>query len=476
MVTEVKLCKYNWWTVIIMKCLVKRLISKILGKIGKPTTYELYDTFGCPEKPPTQCPTFLERDVHKNFQAATRSYNIIVVYGESRQGKTWTIERYCPEQLRIGCNSSMKLADIKREMLHVIGVDVRQIEHSITEEVSSNKIANLSGNISNAKTHAISLNAGLDNERGSAHKETLKTSYFTVDINNLREFLDTLCSKTVGKYFVFDNFHYLTPMVQQEFCSLLKEFNYREIKVIIVGVWKDASRITAMAPDLINRCGHIDIGTWSDRELMQVAQKGEKALNIKIEPQIVKKFINCSANNIGIFKDFMQKYCQKLGIMQTETHERSVDDFSLADQAAKEVVEEAYAPLHDRIINLARPQRKRKESKRMRQRIIIALLTLILESNSIKVQNGFALGEVKDCMDELSRIDGEEPIGISNLTQELGVIHEREENRDTERNFIPLFYYDKANKKVLVLEPTIYEVKSYDKTKISEIIKELKGT
>ena len=105
---------------------------------------------------------------------------------------------------------------------------------------------------------------------------------------------------------------------------------------------------------------------------------------------------------------------------------------------------------------------------------------LILKANNLpldlSLQNGFALGEVKDCMDELSRIDGEEPIGISNLTQELGVIHEREENRDTERNFIPLFYYDKANKKVLVLEPTIYEVKSYDKTKISEIIKELKGT
>ena len=166
-----------------MPCPLKLFISKILRKIRKPAVYTLYDTFGCPEKPPTQCPTFLERDVHKSFQAATRSYNVIVVYGESRQGKTWTIEKYCPEQLRIGCNSSM---------------------------------------------------------------------------------------------------------------------------------------------------------------------------------------------------------------------------------------------------------------------------------------------------DKLSRIDGEEPIGISNLTQELGVIHEREENRDTNRNFIPLFYYDKANKKVLVLEPTIYEIKSFDKAKISEITKELK--
>ena len=48
------------------------------------------------------------------------------------------------------------------------------------------------------------------------------------------------------------------------------------------------------------------------------------------------------------------------------------------------------------------------------------------------------------------------------------------DNINTNRNFIPLFYYDKANKKVLVLEPTIYEIKSFDKAKISEITKELK--
>lgn len=70
----------------------------------------------------------------KGFQSAIQSYNIIVVYGESRQGKTWTIERYCPLQIRIGCNANMTLDQIKLEMLHLVGQDIRKIEHTVTEE------------------------------------------------------------------------------------------------------------------------------------------------------------------------------------------------------------------------------------------------------------------------------------------------------------------------------------------------------
>lgn len=65
-----------------IKLILKKLLS---GSIRKD--YTLLDTFGCPECPPQDCPTFLERNVHRNFQNALKSYNIIVVFGESRQGK-----------------------------------------------------------------------------------------------------------------------------------------------------------------------------------------------------------------------------------------------------------------------------------------------------------------------------------------------------------------------------------------------------
>ena len=364
----------------------------------------------------------------------------------------------------------MGVDDLKKEMLHVVGVEIREIEHSITDEFSNNGTSELTGSVGSE----MLLSAGMSATNSSAHKETLKTSYKTVDVSNMAEFLDALKARSAGKHFVFDNFHYLSPEVQQAFCSLLKEFNYHGIKVIIVGVWKDASRITAMAPDLINRCAHIDIGTWSAEELKKVEDLGEVALNIRIDQEAVNLFVECAAKNIGIFKDFLQRYCQKFEVQKTEKRKRMLVDSSSATETVDEVVNESYTPLKDRATNLALPQRQRKDSKHMRQKIVIALFSLIYENDVEKIQTGFSINEIKDKVDKISSEVSEESVAISNLAQELGIIHTREENRQTGKNFISLFYYDKANKKLLVLEPTIYEIRAYRPDLIESISTELK--
>lgn len=429
--------------------------------------YSLLDTFGCPECPSQDCPTFLVRDVHTKFQHAIMSYNIIVVYGESRQGKTWTIEKYCPMQLRIGCNAAMTLEQIKKEMLHAVGLGVHTVEHSVTEEYSEGCSA------SSSVGAEMILSAGMDVSASAAHSETLKTTYDTVDLTQNAEFLNAIKEYSSGTYFVFDNFHYLSPMVQQQFCTLLKEFNYQGIKVIIVGVWKDSARITAMAPDLVNRCAHIDIGSWTDAELSEVVKKGEKALNISIDADTQALFMRCSAHNIGVFKDFLQKYCQEFSVYGTQASVKSLIKNGVADKAAGEVIAEAFTPLHDRIVNLAMPQRDRKDSKRMRLKIIIAVLKLIISDDTGVTQSGIPLSEIKSKLDFLCTSWMEDPIGISNLTQELGQLHLREENRQTGTNFISLFYFDKVNKKLLVLEPTIYVVKEYNASLLMDIADEL---
>lgn len=429
--------------------------------------YALLDVFGCPECPPQDCPTFLEREVHRKFQNAIRSYNIIVVYGESRQGKTWTIEKYCPKQLRIGCNASMTLEQIKKEMLHIVGLEVHTVEHSVTEEFSEGCSAS-----SSIGTEML-MSAGMDASLSAAHKETLTTTYETVDITKNNDFLEAIKEHSTEKCYVFDNFHYLAPAVQQQFCSLLKEFNYRGIKIIIVGVWKDASRITALAPDLVNRCAHIDIGSWSESELMRIADLGALALNIEIGHDASAMFARFAANNVGIFKDFMQKYCQEFFVYETQKSKRMLSNKTSVNKVAEEVISEAYTPLHDRIINLAMPQREKKESKRMRLKIVIAVLKLIIEGDEAKTQGGLNLNVIKARIDELCRSWNVDLINISNLAQELGLIHLREENRQTGINFIPLFYYDKANRKLLILEPTIYTIKEYNKTLLDEIAEEL---
>lgn len=419
-------------------------------------SYKLNDVFGCSECPPEDCPTFLVRNVHNSFSNALESYNIVVVYGESRQGKTWTIERYCPQQKRISCIGTMTLSDIKRDMLRVIGTDVMQIDHTITEKVGVKGSANTSiGN-------EMLVKAGAGVSTSLARTETLTTSYVNVNVENTTEFLNAISAGSVGLHFVFDNFHYLSTSTQQDFCSLLKEFNYRNIKVIIIGVWKDASRITALAPDLLNRCEHIDIGTWNHKELREVVRLGEEALNIRISESIVNMFITCCSNNIGIFKDLLQKFCQNCSITKTQKATVSLNDEKAAHITLESIVYEALRPLQDRIKNLASPNKQKRSSRHLRRRIICAILRIILRDDSELSQNGIRIDVLKKEIDAIFREKNEEKVSYSNISQEIGNLHLREENRQSYGNFIPLFYYDKTNGKLLVIEPTIYVIKAFD--------------
>ena len=195
-----------------------------------------------------------------------------------------------------------------------------------------------------------------------------------------------------------------------------KEFNYWGIKIIIVGVWKDAAKITALAPDLQNGCQHIDIGSWTESELDSVLNKGERALNVSVDEEAKELFKKCAANNIGIFKDFLQKYCQEFEVYETlEQHRLLKDDF-IMNKAAETVISEAYTPLRDRIINLALPQRKKRDLKYMRQKIVIAVLQIIVEKESEITQTGIDYDEIQNGVDDLCSSLGLEHIGKGNFT------------------------------------------------------------
>lgn len=448
-----------------MKKLITWFKSLFCKKIRD--VYSLNDTFGCPETPPTSCPTFLERKIHKQFKNALSAHNIIVVYGESRQGKTWMIDKYCPNQLRIGCTATMDVEQIKREMLYAVGVDAQTVEHTITKQLKEGVKSTINAG------GKLLVSTELDGEYVEAQEETLKTTYNTVDFSIETEFLTTIAERSGDKFFVFDNFHYLDPLIQKQFCSLLKEFNYQNIKVIIVGVWKDSSRITALAPDLVNRCEHIDIGSWKNEEFDDIVRLGESALNIKIDNEAIELFKNCSAHNIGIFKSFVYKYCCEFDVLRTQNNTKKLVDSEITQEVAKLVINESLIPLTDRIRNLALPQRMKKDSKLMRQKIVCAILRLVVKNETDYSQNGLPIDELQKEINLICQENNEESLGISNITQELGLIHTREENRQTKNNYIPLFFFDKSNRKLLIIEPTIYQIREYNSSLLTNIVSNL---
>ena len=118
----------------------------------------------------------------------------------------------------------------------------------------------------------------------------------------------------------------------------------------------------------------------------------------------------------------------------------------------------------------------KKDSKLMRQKIVCAILNLIVKNDADYSQSGLPIEQLMAEIDIVCKECGEESLGISNVTQELGLIHTREENRQTKNNFIPLFFFDKSNRKLLILEPTIYQIREYNSQLITDIVSELSLT
>ena len=430
--------------------------------------YTLEDTFGIQEKPTKRCQTYLVRPVHDTFKHAIMSTNIIVVYGESKQGKTWTIEKYCKNQLRIGCESNMNLNALKVAMLYKLGERILNIEHTVREQRSKKASHHFSIIKFFRKTN---INSGFDHEKGKTYEreEVFKSVYPTININNTTQVITTISRKAKNNCFVLDNFHYLSPKVQQDFCSLLKDFNYNNVKIIIVGVWKEASRITSLAPDLAGRCQHIDIGSWKDEELKRVVSMGERALNIEISSNIIDRFVRCSVENIGIFKDLLQRYCMNCSIYETSKTKKYLSDEKAAESAIQSSYQEYYQSIDDRIKNLAYPLHEKRGSRHMRQKIVCAILRIICLRELKDIVKGIKLEEIQREVKSICSEKNELPLPESNITQELGILHTGEENRSTKRNFIPLFYYDKPNRKLLILEPGIYMIRQYSLKGLKQI-------
>lgn len=430
--------------------------------------YRLRDVFGCGERPSKCCPTYFERKVHRKFQTELRNFNIVVVYGESRQGKTWMVDRYCPNQIRVGCNSAFTLNGLKKQMVQSSGTKIR----NVSESYSSSSTAKMKGGVGVKNPVGIEIGGGTSE---TVTKTTSSTS-LNVNIDNQDEFLNAIKRNSRDRVFIFDNFHYLSPKVQQEFCALLKELNYHDIRVVIIGVWRDASKITALAPDLVNRCAQIDVGAWTDEELKEVLRLGESALNVEIPLPRAGALLRDCAQNIGIFKDLLNKFCISSGIEKTSREKVVLGEVACLKESIKEVMEDAATPLHDRLMNLALPLRDRKDSKQIRLKIVICVLELLIRRHVKIGRAGILLSDIHDELDKFQSARKDDAIGVSNLTQELGCLHLREENRQTDFNFIPIFYFDKVNKKLLVIEPTVYALLNYrNGAHIKKIIKGLKG-
>ena len=79
-------------------------------------------------------------------------------------------------------------------MLHAIGIDIYDVEHTITQQTTTD-LKSTTG----IGTELL-VKAGIDAECTDSHQETIKTTYPTIDFSIDMDFISSLKSKSHGAF------------------------------------------------------------------------------------------------------------------------------------------------------------------------------------------------------------------------------------------------------------------------------------
>ncbi|MFM7993987.1 hypothetical protein PU639_17410 [Klebsiella pneumoniae] len=170
--------------------------------------------------------SYIERDsVDSTLSEALATTKQIVIYGSSKQGKTALLQRHLDEKYRCTyhCGPASSAEDIYRAFLRQLGVEiVTEKANTSSKEATASVKSTFSAFLPFISKGEIEANA-----EGKVGKE-LQTTTKPIEFNlNAAQDVGELLLEVGGanKFFVLENFHYLTVDVQGQFAFDLALLN-----------------------------------------------------------------------------------------------------------------------------------------------------------------------------------------------------------------------------------------------------------
>jgi hypothetical protein len=273
-------------------------------------TQKKYDTdlvFGISRGIPL---TYVHRAVDDIFLNNLKKDKHIVLFGCSKQGKTTIINKHLNkgEYVAINCERARTLNEIYTTLLKEANFEI---------EVQSEK-SDQKGSDLKIEFKVLSF-LGLSTAQNYENKNLVQRKRLEFDINHVHDVIKALNSVKFEKYLVIEDFHYLDEKVQEAFATHLKIFNERSsIMFIIIGVWSTEDYLARFNGDLNGRLCNINANNWSNDDLLQVINKGEELLNVRITEGTKEVLIESSFGSIAVLQLLCLDFCKKNGILNTQ--------------------------------------------------------------------------------------------------------------------------------------------------------------
>ncbi|HBZ3406810.1 TPA: hypothetical protein MG645_13990, partial [Klebsiella pneumoniae] len=308
--------------------------------------------------------SYIERDsVDSTLSEALATTKQIVIYGSSKQGKTALLQRHLDEKYRCTyhCGPASSAEDIYRAFLRQLGVEiVTEKANTSSKEATASVKSTFSAFLPFISKGEIEANA-----EGKVGKE-LQTTTKPIEFNlNAAQDVGELLLEVGGanKFFVLENFHYLTVDVQGQFAFDLRTFEEMGIRFIILGVWRENNRLIQFNGDLQDRVAEVPVEPWEKEDFARVADTGEKALNISISEDLKERMFDEAHGSVAVVQELLKKFCEISGVKEVQREVLVLNDHENLNKAISVKVSD-YASRHVRSLeSIAAGSRSRRPSE-----------------------------------------------------------------------------------------------------------------
>lgn len=261
--------------------------------------------------------TYVSREKpEKEFQESllTPGYQIIL-YGFSGTGKTTMIRNILLNNgfdfEKVACESGSSVQSVLLSAFDELGEFYRS---SMTLSKSSKASSEIKSSAKSYFEFSTSLKTELTNSEGSDFKRI-------IDVQLTPQRLAHMYGKA-KKILVIEDFHKVQSEDKQRLSNILKIFmdsanDYPKTKIIAVGAVGTPRELIRLDRELDKRRAEIEVPLMNTTELENIIYKGEEALNIKFDLEVINRLVKLSVGLAAIIHHLCLGMCRNKNVEKT---------------------------------------------------------------------------------------------------------------------------------------------------------------
>jgi AAA domain len=393
--------------------------------------------------------TYIERPrVDISFKEALKENKHIVIYGSSKQGKTYLLKKHLRENqvVKIECSPKSTTTDLYKSVL-------RQLDVIFEEGTDRSTVTSVSGSAEasiEAKIPIIVKGTGKVGV-GASHQRAKSVRYQKVSFNlDLAQDISEVIRKLrSNKYIVLENFHYLPEDVQKKVAFDIRIFQDYDINFIILGIWRERNRLMQFNGDLQDRLIEIPVEPWSEDDLVKISQIGATFLNVDFS-QVNHAIVHAAFDSVGVFQELCKAACTEAGIYQTCNEPFTMKSEHIERAIAKKLAD--YSTRHTRSLESFCASSKSKSRGGLKPLYIpYNFVKVLLESDFADVVKGLYRPDLHDKIK--ANHHRPQDVRFSDMSNFLHNIVAYQMSKEINP---PLFDYDRSIKTLKIIDSTLY--------------------